>query len=508
MSLLAKHHNLKLAHKAFLLIGVPLFFQVLFVAVLSYMIQQSERETLAEVRSKTIVFEAHRLDALFVQLGVELSSYALCQTKTSAERMAAVQKSITDQFALLTSLARSQQQKDQLARASAAYKKDEELIEMVKKAVRHGGAELSLLRPDDLPQEAGTVIRDTENYLASFIFKEQEGQERIRRSASQSRLIINLLIGVSLLFNILLAFWMAMLFNKSTTARLSVLMDNTKRIAEHKPLNDRIAGDDELAHLDEVVHDMSAKLDELDRMKRDMVAMISHDLRSPLGSIQLFLGTMAEGTYGPLPERVINLAQKQQNSLQRLISLINELLDFEKLASGALDLQPHPVNIDDVISFSIEGVASLAQAKSVNLVKLGPTDITVQADADRLVQVLINLLSNAIKFAPHSSDIRITVENLQDACKLCVSDGGPGIPDKYHQAIFERYRQVEEKQYKSKGGTGLGLPICKLIVELHGGEIGVINNSGAGCTFWFKIPKQQKFSTTSSTEQQKLKAAN
>ena len=227
---------------------------------------------------------------------------------------------------------------------------------------------------------------------------------------------------------------------------------------------------------------------EIERLKREFVAMVSHDLRTPLTSLQSTLALIAAGALGQLSERGQRMAKRAEGESVRLINLISDLLFVEKMESGKFDIRLEDVELSDILLQSVEAVRREADAQGI-VIETPATEARLSADPDRLVQVLVNLLSNAIKFSPEKAIVNISVKESPDWVELRVSDHGRGIPPEYRDIIFERFAQVEVSDSREKGGTGLGLPICKLIVEGHRGRIGVESANGHGSTFWFRIPK-------------------
>lgn len=226
---------------------------------------------------------------------------------------------------------------------------------------------------------------------------------------------------------------------------------------------------------------------EIARIKREFVAMITHDLRTPLTSIRASLqGALArgEGELSPSVGKLVSIAERNSN---RLLKLVNELLELERLEAGKLDILPEAVSIAGLVEQSVDAVRGFALDNSVSL-QSDVCDGNVVADSDRLVQVLVNLLSNAVKFSASNSTVTVTVRRIERAVEFRVADQGRGIPLALQSAIFDKYKQVERQDATSKGGTGLGLPICKAIIEQHGGHIGLESEEGKGSTFWFRIP--------------------
>ncbi len=238
-----------------------------------------------------------------------------------------------------------------------------------------------------------------------------------------------------------------------------------------------------------VAHDITERK-KLERMKQEFVAMISHDLRTPLTSVRGFLSMLIKGVYGTLNEVGEKRSGAAERNVSRLIALINDLLDIEKLESGTLDITPELVDLHDVMSRSLDAVRVYAEQHNVQLETI-PSTFELYADGDRLVQVLVNLVSNAVKFSPPGQTVTIEAVDLDDLVEVRVIDRGRGVPASHREIIFDRFRQVETADATKKGGTGLGLAICKAIIEQHGGKIGVESEEGKGSTFYFRIPKSQ-----------------
>ncbi len=237
-----------------------------------------------------------------------------------------------------------------------------------------------------------------------------------------------------------------------------------------------------------VAHDISERK-RLERMKQEVVAMVSHDLRSPLTSIQAMFDLLEAGVLGQLNEKGEDKIRRSSASLNRLISMINDLLDMEKLESGMFELELADVAFSKLAAHTLEAVQTSAEQKKIQL-QVDNSEATVRCDGDRIVRVLINFLSNAIKFSPENSTIRLAISQTKEAMKIDVIDQGKGIPADKLETIFERFKQVERADETTKGGSGLGLAICKAIVEAHHGTIGATSEIGQGSTFWILLPNK------------------
>lgn len=225
----------------------------------------------------------------------------------------------------------------------------------------------------------------------------------------------------------------------------------------------------------------------VEKLKKEFLATVSHELRTPLTAIQGSLGLLSGGALGELPATAKSAIALADRNSERLGKLINDLLDFERLDSGRMELTLVRQPLRRIIEHAVDAVRPVA-AQSGIVLEVGDGDAPVLADAFRIAQVLINLLANAVKFSPRDSTVRTSVSAANGVARVEVIDEGRGIPPSHIERIFDRFRQVEASDAREKGGTGLGLAIAKSIVEQHGGTIGVESEEGRGSTFWFTLP--------------------
>ena len=226
---------------------------------------------------------------------------------------------------------------------------------------------------------------------------------------------------------------------------------------------------------------------ELDRIKSEFVSVVSHELRTPLTSIRGSLGLLAGGAVGELPasaERMIGIAL---DNSERLTRLINDILDIERLESGAIPVQFAPHEAHEIVGATLAALRPLADSAGVRLAA-DRVDGRVHADRDRIVQTLTNLVGNAVKFSPPDSTVTVSAVPRGDVVEFAVSDRGRGIPEEKLDSIFGRFQQVDSSDSRSKGGTGLGLAISRGIVERHGGRIWAESRPGEGACFRFTLP--------------------
>jgi PAS domain S-box-containing protein len=237
---------------------------------------------------------------------------------------------------------------------------------------------------------------------------------------------------------------------------------------------------------------------EIARMKDEFVAIVSHELRTPLTAIRGSLGILATGVLDDEPSKVQDLLQIALNNSDRLMRLVDDILNLERLESGKIPLMLEACEVGDLIQQAIACTATIAEAANIKISTLFPT-IQIKVASDAIVQTLTNLLSNAVKFSPSGSTVWLNAEvrdNDDTATStpyilFSVKDQGRGIPADKIETIFRRFQQVDISDSRQKRGTGLGLAICKSIVQQHGGQIWVKSQQGIGSTFYFTLPIAQ-----------------
>lgn len=226
---------------------------------------------------------------------------------------------------------------------------------------------------------------------------------------------------------------------------------------------------------------------ELNRMKDDFLHSITHDLRNPMTSIRGFLKFLIDGVAGPVTEQQKKMLGVMDHASLKLLSLINDILDIAKLESGRMTINLSDCDLKMICQRSIEMAGGLALKKSITIRTESKEDFPkIKADPELIERVFSNLLGNALKFTPESGSITVSLKELSDRVEVSVEDTGEGIPPEYVERIFDKFQQVAGQR---KGGTGLGLTICKHIVEAHSGEIWAESKLGQGAKFIFTLPK-------------------
>jgi len=234
----------------------------------------------------------------------------------------------------------------------------------------------------------------------------------------------------------------------------------------------------------------SAEREAIEKMKDEFISVVSHELRTPLTSIRGSLGLLQAGLLGPIPPKAVRMLDVALSNTDRLIRVINDVLDIGRIESGRVMMEVRPTNARDLVLRSIESLKMLLHSAQLNIVEHAEP-IELIADGDRIVQTLTNLISNAIKFSPPGATIDVSArrEGREGREALfTVQDRGRGIPADKLEAIFGRFKHLDASDSREKGGTGLGLAISRSIVQQHGGRMWVQSQIGQGSTFHFTLP--------------------
>ncbi len=226
----------------------------------------------------------------------------------------------------------------------------------------------------------------------------------------------------------------------------------------------------------------------IEQMKSEFISIVSHELRTPLTSIRGSLGLLAAGVFKNKPEVAKQMLDIASHDTERLVRLVNDILDLERLEANKVNLNKQWCDAETLLEQSVKTVQSLAGQSNITLC-VESSSIQVFVDSDRIIQTIVNLVSNAIKFSPPDSTVTLSLQDQADRVLFQIKDQGRGIPADQLDTIFGRFQQVDTSDSRQKGGTGLGLAICKSIVQQHGGKIWVESRVGEGSCFSFTLPK-------------------
>ena len=254
-----------------------------------------------------------------------------------------------------------------------------------------------------------------------------------------------------------------------------------------------VSGPSEFAELARDFNGMSEKLEELDQMKKDFVAHVSHELKAPLAAIRQTLAVTLEQVPGPINDGQRRLLELSRKSAERLSAMVSNLLDVSRLEAGTMEYEMSSHNMIGIVKQTVEEFALKAAEQQIEICVESPSpNIPVICDGDRMIQVVGNLLDNALKFSPENSAIRVTVSHNDSAAiptvRVAIADRGTGVPDAHKQNVFLKFHQLNGRGKRTAGqGVGLGLAICKTIVDAHRGRIWVEDNPEGGSVFCVEI---------------------
>ncbi|KAF0206904.1 MAG: two-component hybrid sensor and [Actinobacteria bacterium] len=236
------------------------------------------------------------------------------------------------------------------------------------------------------------------------------------------------------------------------------------------------------------LHDVTAERD-VGQMKNEFVSTVSHELRTPLTSIKGYIDLILDGEAGEINEIQREFLSIVKQNSDRLVELINDMLDISRIESGRIHLKIQPLEMADLIAGAVDTFQAVADQSGHKIIAKAPMDLPKAAgDRDRVGQVLMNFMSNAIKYSPEGGSVTVAAKADGDMVTVSISDQGIGIAKDDQAKLFTKFYRVDSSLTREIGGTGLGLSICKSIIDLLGGKVGVKSSAGKGSTFWFSLP--------------------
>jgi len=498
--------KLSIAKKGFILISVPLVFELIFVLSLGLLLDRSRHDALELNQSRAFVSGISDLTKDFLDLGIALAAYRSTRGKRFVEQYDAIYKTLPAKFDALEKANRDKPLRlKHLTRLRQTGKELTDLTQAFRRPT--DSAMVYLLDPmayrQKLSDSYGTFMDETK----AISIEENQLQENNPAAESRLRNALFLCIWSGVVVSIAITVLLMRFFAHGITQRLTTLIDNYTRFGQKRLLLAPVGGDDEIADLDDNFHAMAKKLTLAEERKKLYTQMINHDLRAPLAAIQGTLAVALKGLYGDLNEKGKKRIGAAEKDSDRLINQINEMLDIDSLEGGHMEMDKDSCYLEEILGGAIDSVTALAEARQIHIenkvyspraqraasqggaIGAGmPAGIELVADKERLKRVVINLLHNSIKFSPVGETIEIDSSISEDSLKVMIKDRGPGIKEEEAKKLFQPFRQGESGKSLDQHGAGLGLAICKAIVEAHGGTIGLESKVGYGTIFWFNVP--------------------
>jgi two-component system sensor histidine kinase GlrK len=363
-----------------------------------------------------------------------------------------------------------------------------------------------------LAQRIAHLMRLRNQTQSVILVTEQAIKSQVENSTKAGRLAEQVSWIAAVVFTVL-SFLIPLLIVQSISQPLKSLTEGTRAIAEGKfSYQFQVSGNDELTQLAKDFNTMTRRLNELDQMKKDFVSHVSHELKAPLASMQETIQLLLEQIPGALTDKQRRLLELNLQSSKRLSSMIAHLLDLSRMEVGVIEYEMKPQDLSTLIRIVLAELDPHAHEKGTNIeVDLPQHPFIVECDGDRIVQVIQNLLENALKFSPRGATIGLSICFVPDIptrvpeswrekistttagqgfALMTVSDSGPGIPDPHKQRIFEKFHQIKQGKKIAGQGVGLGLAICRTIVEAHHGAIWVEDNPSGGSSFLVLLPME------------------
>ena len=321
------------------------------------------------------------------------------------------------------------------------------------------------------------------------IDQQQATHSKIRElaEAADRATEVSIALGAAcMLAVVLLSLWIT----RSVTRPMGLLKKRTREIAEGRFEGTlKVGSPPEIRDLANALNVMSGRLKEIDRMKADFFATMSHELRTPLTSIKEGTGLLLDGVGGETTEKQRRLLTILAEESNRLIGVVNSLLDFSKMEAGMMAYDFELTRVDALVRRAISEITPLVEAKQIVLQSAVEAKLpAVRLDPERILQVLRNLIGNAVKFTPKGGRVQVSARPRDGKLEVSVQDSGPGIPAESLIMIFEKFSQGNHKTVLTRHGTGLGLAIAKSIIKSHGGEIWAESQLGQGSKFVFVLP--------------------
>lgn len=448
-------------------------------------------------KMRVLTSQVVHIDNQLINLGNDLSNTMLSQVRNEKKYLLLHDQALYAEY----QLARSDFQ--QLLKQTFEYAKTEQAYDILLKIQQLGNQYNELFQQEAVSREKAYTAPQSANVdkakeqLLNELLAELSGltalcRQNILQKTAELDETISHTYNFALLLTIiaLLAGLLASIaITRSITSPLSLIRRKTDEIAKGVFSDDlRLSAAPEIESLASALNIMCHKLAELDSMKSDFYTLMSHELRTPLTSILEGTNMFLEGVCGEPTEKQKELLVIMTEESRRLIDLVNSLLDLSRFESGMFVMNLQKSSLARLAGQVVNELLPLSLAKNINIKTAFEEMADLEADQEKILQVIRNLLGNAIKFAPENGQISVSISRLSDKVQLTVTDNGPGIPLEKQQFVFEKFGQAGAAKADKKQGSGLGLAIVRQIVKAHGGKVWVESEPEKGSTFIVSLP--------------------
>jgi len=483
----------KVMQKGLMLVLLPLIFQTSILLLINRQIVQGDKIVIQTRQLSDNIMDGQLLQLNMVRASIAEAIYIF----TSKKRFQQLSVKI---FGEITAL---------LARMETSAAHDANalgLLKVSRKVIAGQEARIMAVQPSDPPDSLVKVFEDISEVNTrspeAWKLRRDSSIRRIKEKVklqemddqrNDSAELISQFFGWSILANFILAIGLLLVFNRDFHQRLNGLVNNASKLGTRQHLKKTVKGNDEFAILDLALHNAENEINIASERRSEMMNSLAQEMRKPLIDAKSHLGAFARHSEETLPPRALKCLHKAQRNIDRVLSLIENLLTMESLSVGKVNLTKRQCNTATIAEEALATVSSLAQKKNI-AVESQCEAVSISADDEKLVQVLVNLLGNAIKFSDNDTLVQISSTKKSDSFRFAVQDHGPGMDEETRRNVFEKFYQAQTAQKEQ--GFGMGLAICKLIVESHAGTIGVDSSLGCGTTFWLELPVDTDFIAT------------
>ena len=494
---------LSVAQKLLLLIAIPLVFLVVFVGLVVKLQRQTEDAQRWSLRSEDITTKAYAFLGLLVEIDSDLRAGLMTGSPDFFDSYAETDLEIAKTLHRLRELVKDMPtQLITIERVTSATAAKAALTDAIIAGVGQGPTDPAVLKTRLARNHLATV--KIQQAMVTFVDEAIAMTRQRQQALEHSQQHLQRLLGLGTVSVVLLTVIIFLVFLRDITAPLSALTANTYRLTRGDPLGAPMKGSDEFAKLDQAFHDMADALAEASRQehaakeaaeaanlaKSRFLANMSHELRTPLNAIIGFSEILQDERFGQLNDKQKEYLKDVLDSGRHLLSLINDILDLSKVEAGKMELSLSDVDLQGMLKNALTIIKEQAFTHRIQLSLEAAEELgTIQADERKIKQVVYNLLSNAIKFTPDGGQIGIRAATKDQEVLVTVWDTGIGIEEKDLDKVFEEFRQIDSAYSRKYAGTGLGLPLAKRFVELHGGRMWFASEGkNRGSRFMLALP--------------------
>ncbi|MDD5723562.1 MAG: ATP-binding protein [Syntrophales bacterium] len=472
-----------------LIIGyMAVFFTVISVSVYTvFQLRQFNDVThsITDINNRVIEYGKELSDSFLSQIRHE-RKYMIMRDTALYDRFLSAERDFNQYLNEVTSLGDAPDRRDLLMKIKEYHNRYKALFSEEIELVRANKSYPESWYTHEKEKAVDGIMEGLKNLK---LYTEQDSSEKIKRlgeAGIEAHRVAIAMIAASLLLGIAISVYITW----SITNPLAVMKKKTREIAMGNfDKNLEISSPPEIEELAQAFNLMCDKLKEMDKMKSDFFSLMAHELRTPLTSIKEGTNLLLEGIGGEVTDKQKKLLRIVTEESNRLIELVNSLLDFSKMKAGMMSFNFTDSDIRPLMDKAVGEIEPLAAAKNVSLrVDISQELPIIKIDSERILQVLRNLIGNAIKFTPSGGCVVISPQPIDGGLKVSVTDTGPGMPKEILTTIFDRFKQATIINYNKVEGTGLGLAIVKHIIEAHGGDVWAESELGYGSTFVFILP--------------------